>query len=106
MSILTDTAPRTIWLCVSDDEDDNDKPYPELYAEDAEITWSTDQPVAVTVKYERSDIADNARVENDQLRADLAAARALLRKMSDAELGQRLWQWHDAIDPALDGKKK
>ena len=80
MSILTETAPRTIWLCVSDDEDDYELPYPELYAEDAEITWSTDQPVAVTVEYERKDIADNARIENEQLQADLAAARALLRE--------------------------
>lgn len=48
MSILNDTAPKHIWLCISDDVDDYDLPYPELYAEDAEITWSTDQPVAAT----------------------------------------------------------
>ena len=69
MSTLTDTAPKRIWLCVSDDVDDNDTPYPELYAEDAEITWSTDQPVAVTVEYVRADIAE----------ADLAAENLTLR---------------------------
>ena len=47
-----------------------------------------------------------ATAKLEALRADLAAARALLRKMSDAELGQRLWQWHDAIDAALAGDKK
>lgn len=68
---VTRTAPEKIYLCISDETDDNDMPYPELYAEDAEITWSTDQPVAVTVEYVRADIAA----------ADLAAARALLRSL-------------------------
>lgn len=79
MSILSDTAPKRIWLCVSDDEDDYELPYPELYAEDAEITWSTDQPVAVTIEYVRNDLSEIAR-----LRQDLAAARALLLGITSA----------------------
>ena len=73
MSTLTDTAPKRIWLCVSDDVDDNDTPYPELYAEDAEITWSTDQPVAVTVEYVRVDLSEIAKLRAE--RDALAAAR-------------------------------
>ncbi|MBK8772834.1 MAG: hypothetical protein IPM06_20720, partial [Rhizobiales bacterium] len=73
MSVLTDTALKRIWLCVSDDEDDYDLPYPELYAEDAEITWSTDQPVAVTVEYVRADVA---KAERDALAALLREVNA------------------------------
>lgn len=79
MSILSDTAPKRIWLCVSDDEDDYELPYPELYAEDAEITWSADQPVAVTIEYVRNDLSELAR-----LRAELSAMQLLLRQARGA----------------------
>lgn len=77
MSILTDTAPQRIWLCVSDETDDYNTPYPELYAEDAEITWSTDQPVAVTVEYVRADLSDitKLRAERDALREEVSLRR-------------------------------
>ena len=83
MTILNDTAPKRIWLCVSDEQEDHDMPYPELYAEDAEITWSTDQPVAVTVEYVRVDLSDIAklRAERDALQLSVAgfdAAREML----------------------------
>ena len=77
MSILTDTAPQRIWLCISDEPDDYNTPYPELYAEDAEITWSTDQPVAVTVEYVRVDLSEIAklRAERDALRDEVGLRR-------------------------------
>ena len=77
MTILNDTAPKRIWLCVSDEPDDYNTPYPELYAEDAEITWSTDQPVAVTVEYVRADLSDitKLRAARDALRHALMELR-------------------------------
>lgn len=131
MSILTETAPRRIYLCISDDEAHYDEPWPERYPEDEEITWSVDQPVACTVEYVRADLradadkrraeeafkamrrqrnnairehdrattlhaiavkerdfertrVDRLAVENDQLKADLDAARAVLRLAKDA----------------------
>ena len=100
MSILNETAPKRIWLCVSDDESDNDKPYPELYAEDAEITWSTDQPVAATVEYVRVDLPEVAK-----LRAERDALRALLRELDETWIRSTCPQSiRDRIDAALAGK--
>ena len=87
VSVLTDTAPKRIWLCVSDDEDDYDLPYPELYAEDAEITWSTDQPVAVTVEYVRADVSE---FELFTVAAERDALAELLREVRD---------WRSPDDP-------
>lgn len=71
---LTRTAPERIYLCVSDEEDDVNRPYPEAYAEDEAITWATDQPVAATVSYVRADLHN-------------AALRALLRECLPAISG-------------------
>lgn len=81
MSILADTAPKRIFLCISDEPDDYDKPYPELYAEDAEITWSTDTPVAVTVEYVREDLSEIAK-----LRAERDALLEQRRNLLDNDL--------------------
>jgi hypothetical protein len=54
-NVVTKTAPRIIFLCISDDEVDNDAPYPGGFDD---ITWSTDQPVDCTVKYVRADLYD------------------------------------------------
>ena len=110
MSILTDTAPKRIFLCISDEPDDYDKPYPELYAEDAEITWSTDTPVAVTVEYVREDLSEIAKLRAERDYAmemvnaqdnQIDALRALLKEIReqgyrkemtariDAELGDK-----------------
>lgn len=128
MSVLTDTAPKRIWLCVSDDEDDYDLPYPELYAEDAEITWSTDQPVAVTIEYVREDLSEIAKLreERDALRHDIErhvaicakqateieALRALLNEAQGFVVPDTAWDYttdaggylYDRIDAALASK--
>lgn len=124
MTILNDTAPKRIWLCVSDDTDDYDLPYPELYAEDAEITWSTDQPVAVTIEYVRADIAEadlaaenltlrnaavNAAEREDALRADAERYRWLCNIATEAQWielgGYTAKQYVDeSIDAALKDK--
>jgi hypothetical protein len=91
MSKLQETAPRTIYLCVSDDEDDAGKPYPELYAEDAEITWSTDQPVAVTVEYIRADLYRAAleAVCDAFLTTDKDYAAMRMHQLAYAALGEK-----------------
>lgn len=84
MSILTDTAPRRIYLCVSDDADDNDKPYPETYPEDETITWSTTGAVACTVEYVRADMHD--ALVDKALRFDLDQAGIERREQEATEL--------------------
>lgn len=69
MSILADTSPERIYLCISDDEQHYNEPYPEEYPGFDSITWSTDQPVACTVGYVREDIADALRLDLDSWKA-------------------------------------
>lgn len=47
------TAPERIYLCIGDEAEQRDAPFDEL----ADITWSHDQPVDVTVPYVRADLA-------------------------------------------------
>lgn len=107
MSILTDTAPRRIYLCVSDDEEHNNEPYPERYPEDEAITWSTDRPVACTVAYVREDLADQLRAECDEARADAARYRWLRDRHEYNAAAANIVQevsgegWDAAIDAAL-----
>lgn len=59
MSRLIDTAPERIFLCVSDDLADINRPFP-VYPEDEAITWSTNNTVASSVCYVRADLHDEA----------------------------------------------
>lgn len=72
------TAPRRIYLCVSDDLDDRDEPFPE------EVTWAADEAVHVTVPYVRADLAN----------AGTAVAGKTLSPITQADI--------DRIVPALD----
>lgn len=85
MSILTETAPKRIYLCVSDDPDHYNEPYPEVYPEDEAITWSTDQPVACTVEYVRSDLHEGPLVvRNDGSRCTLRVWALEIKQQRDA----------------------
>lgn len=55
LPLVQTTAPERIYLAVSDDEHDRELSFIESSA--AEVSWSTDMPVAVCVPYIRADLA-------------------------------------------------
>ena len=48
------TAPKRIWLAVSDEPSDRDEPFPPPHEG---LCWSSDEPVATCVPYVRADLA-------------------------------------------------
>ena len=58
LTVLQSTAPREIWLQVSDEHQDNAEPFPK----DAEgVTWCQDSVLACEVRYVRADLAEPCR---------------------------------------------
>lgn len=53
--VVQQTAPKRIWLAVSDDAHDEQQPFPDSI--NGEVTWSDDTPVEVCVPYVRADLA-------------------------------------------------
>lgn len=54
LPLVQATAPREIWLEISDEQDDNGEPFPD----DTEgITWCQDSALTCEVKYVRADLA-------------------------------------------------
>lgn len=53
---MTRTAPKKIYLCVSDEPDDAERTFNDVAADEADgVCWSTDQPVACCVPCVRDD---------------------------------------------------
>ena len=51
---VTKTAPAKVYLCVSDDATDSEKPFPAIHGED--LTWAENKAVEVSVEYVRADL--------------------------------------------------
>ena len=76
LTVLQSTAPREIWLQVSDEHQDNAEPFPK----DAEgVTWCQDSVLACEVRYVRADLERKALTDAtaDELRAALRELVAL-----------------------------
>lgn len=50
--VAVQTAPETIWLQISDDEDNLNEPFPA----NEEVTWCADSVLSAQVKYVRADL--------------------------------------------------
>jgi hypothetical protein len=80
MTPLQATAPRKIWLQISDNADHHAEPFPR----EAEITWCEDSVTACQVGYVREDLAQPATMSTTEARAQhVAIIKAL------AELAQQ-----------------
>jgi hypothetical protein len=55
VSLLTDNAPRRIWIQISDDPDHHDEPWPESMGE---VTWCDESVMCCEVEYVRADLAN------------------------------------------------
>lgn len=77
------SAPERIFLCVSNDSESFDLPFP--FGADAEVTWCEDPAVAVNVPYVRADsnewadlwyfVMDEAPMEFERIVATYTPAR-------------------------------
>jgi hypothetical protein len=67
------TAPERIWLQVSDDQCDKDKPFPSVFAE--HITWCHESVLSCEVEYIRADLASPSTAQAiGHVREDVLAA--------------------------------
>lgn len=78
MNKLTRTAPKRVWLQISDDEDHFDEPFPH----GSEVTWCADSVQMVEVEYVRADIAREAIYSCGKM-CDNKKTRALRRVLGD-----------------------
>jgi hypothetical protein len=60
LTLAQATAPREIWLQISDEQDDNGEPFPD---NTEGITWCQDSVLACEVKYVRADIAIESAIQ-------------------------------------------
>lgn len=52
MSILTESAPREVYLCISDEHEDEQQPFPH----DCEVSWAEHAALSTAVRYIRADL--------------------------------------------------
>lgn len=65
------TAPKRIWLQISDEEEHYDEPF-----QSDEVTWCQDSVVACEVEYVRADLATNAPPLSDERQREATSAAA------------------------------
>ena len=86
---LTRTAPKTIWLQISDDDCDREKPYPK----GEEVSWCEDRVMEVEVKYVRADLANPPRPAD--------AGKEVDRSYTVKETVALTADYHDRLKTAL-----
>lgn len=62
LTVLQSTAPREIWLQVSDEHRDNAEPFPD---NTEGVTWCQDSVLACEVRYVRADLAETHQKNGD-----------------------------------------
>lgn len=88
------TAPRRIYLCVSDDLDDRDEPFSEVRAE---VTWARDEAARVAVPYVRADLANAGTAVADERAAFEAWAADHWPNAGPPDNAWQAWQARAAL---------
>lgn len=71
VALVQATAPREIWLQVSDEAEHSAEPFPD----DAEVSWCADSVLACEVRYVRADLA--------QVQPTLSVAQSIAAEQAD-----------------------